>query len=92
MKTTCALTIVALLTGFLVACGDMPTSVSRADPASPLFKTGGALGSGGGGVAPSDTVVANTMSTATGTFEGPGPEDDDQEGSRTGGALGSGGG
>jgi hypothetical protein len=82
MQTTRALTIIALLTGFLVACGDMPTlSTSEAGP---RYDTGGGLGTGGSAVAPPDTVATATFGTSELLAEDDGEDE-------TGGGLGTGG-
>lgn len=82
MQTTRALTIVALLTGFLVACGDMPTSVPAPDSPALRFDGGGAIGSGSGVIVTSDSTL--TISEV--------PEDDEggETEERGGGAIGSG--
>jgi hypothetical protein len=89
MKTTRALTIVTLLTGFLVACGDMPTSVLTPDDSTTVrFDSGGMLGTGGSLVAQYDKLEGTF-----GTLADDGESDDDgKEETRSGGMLGTGGG
>jgi hypothetical protein len=90
MKTTRALTIVTLLTGFLVACGDMPTSVPAPDAATLRFDNGGLIGTGGNLVVSSDSLDSGTNEVVV-----DGGEEDEQdvggEESRNGGLIGTGG-